>query len=107
MRKLKLNGKRGFGKVALVDPEDYIKVKNYSWTLDSNHRKGAREHLRVKSCIKGKHWKLHRFILGITDPKLTVDHINGNTLDNRRSNLQVLSFSDHARKTHADRKKAK
>jgi hypothetical protein len=33
--------------------------------------------------------KLHRVILGITDPKVLVDHINGNTLDNRRCNLRI------------------
>jgi hypothetical protein len=32
---------------------------------------------------------MHRIILGITDPKIHVDHINRNPLDNRRCNLRI------------------
>ncbi|MCU5407988.1 HNH endonuclease [Bacillus cereus] len=43
--------------------------------------------------IDGKNKKLHRYILGIhnEDPKMLVDHINGNTLDNRRENLRICT----------------
>jgi hypothetical protein len=35
--------------------------------------------------------KLHRFLLGLTDPTVHVDHINCDTLDNRRANLRIAS----------------
>lgn len=33
--------------------------------------------------------KMHRLILGLTDPKVFGDHVNGDTLDNQRSNIRA------------------
>lgn len=44
--------------------------------------------------VKGRNGKrpvyMHREILGITDTNTRVEHINGNRLDNRRSNLRIV-----------------
>jgi hypothetical protein len=34
---------------------------------------------------------LHRYLLGVTDPLIVVRHKNGNSLDNRRENLEIIS----------------
>jgi hypothetical protein len=38
---------------------------------------------------------MHRFILGITNPKIKVDHRNRYELDNRRTNLRIPTNSQN------------
>lgn len=75
------------------DYDDYI-TRMPSWFLS-----GAKNNYVTcdwRDCPGGrKKIRLHRFmVLGINDdPMIVVDHINGDTLDNRRCNLRVLSKS--------------
>lgn len=41
--------------------------------------------------------RLHRFIMDLTDPVLQIDHINGDTLDNRRENLRIVTPRENAK----------
>lgn len=72
------------GKVALIDDEDAW-ITQWKWSF------GGHEAVRQKK-TNGK-WGLvsmHRELCGF--PKgMIVDHINHNTLDNRRSNLRVVT----------------
>lgn len=41
--------------------------------------------------------KLHRFILGLTDPNIKGDHKDGNGLNNTRRNLRIATHSQNMR----------
>lgn len=49
--------------------------------------------------------RLHRLILGVTDPSIIIDHINGNKLDNRTSNLRIVTTSQNAMNQKKTQKK--
>jgi hypothetical protein len=70
------------GTVALVDDGDFDILSKFKWYHHSSNRGYAR------GKIDGKWTYMHRFI---TDAPAgsNVDHINRNTLDNRRLNLRI------------------
>ena len=76
----------------IVDEEDFHKVKKYNWQVVERDGKAIRVCRFERKNGFGRNVLLHRQILGVVDPKLQVDHINGNILDNRRSNLRICSI---------------
>lgn len=79
--------------VAIIDDCDYNRVSQYKWY------KSDRGYVKAGMKINGvfKVVSIHRFILGLTDPKIEVDHINRSRLDNRRKNLRTCSHVDNSR----------
>jgi hypothetical protein len=73
------------GRVALIDDEDYERVSQYKWCLSCGRYAQSKMGNR-----RNKPVYLHRFIMN-AQPGQEVDHINRNTLDNRRSNLRFCS----------------
>lgn len=71
------------GYVALVDDEDFERVNAIKWHAQPNHA-GI---VYASANIRHTRLKMHRFILGTHDG-LQVDHIDGDGLNNRRSNLR-------------------
>jgi hypothetical protein len=68
----------------IVDSSDYPLVKQYKWSLLNNGY--------VFTRVNGKAIGLSSFILGVCATKqMVVDHMDGDTLNNRRSNLRQCS----------------
>lgn len=76
----------------IIDKDDHAKISVHSWYLNGRKEKG----FYLKSIVGGKHILLHRYILDAKDDEV-VDHINGNTLDNRKENLRLCQRIENAR----------
>ena len=76
------------GKQAIVDDEDFERVNQWKWCFHKGNNEKNAYAFRFNSI------RMHRFILNV--PKgLHVDHINGDTLDNRKSNLRMCTNSEN------------
>lgn len=84
------------GMVAMVDDSDYDFLSQFKWGVNKSNQAYYAAHYFEKN---GKRfiYRMHRFILGLKDHKLFVDHINGNTLDNRRENLRICTHAENVR----------
>jgi hypothetical protein len=74
------------GFVAIVDDEDYGELNAHKWYYQ--HGYAAR---RKRNHEEGKaQFRLHRVVMNAPEG-MTVDHINGNRLDNRKENLRLCT----------------
>ena len=98
MRTVPLHGKTARGRVALVDDEDYDLVMGYRWSVRESGRASeerpipyAWAYVAAVGDRKRGSVAMHNLIMGI----IGVDHANGNTLDNQRSNLRPATQSEN------------
>jgi hypothetical protein len=86
MRELHLSN----NMVAWVDDEDYDNVIKKTWYGN----KASNSTIIYARC--GAIF-LHRFILGLKDKHIKCDHIDGNGLNNTKSNLRICTHSENMR----------
>jgi len=82
------------GSVALVDDEDFERVNRSHWKL---HPQGYAYRKTTRG--RGKHVTIlmHRFIMN-APAGMEVDHLHGSKLDNRKSQLCLITPLEHRRK---------
>ena len=83
------------GFEVIIDDEDFDRViKGKIWTLKQHHagKKYFFRHIQINN--KSKHEHLHRIIINANSYEV-VDHINGNTLDNRKCNLRICTHGQN------------
>jgi len=84
----------------LIDAEDVPLLEG--WTLAVQHKKNYVT-LQGSSSIKPRPHKLLARVLMKAPPGMVVDHINHNTLDNRKANLRICTSAENARNTRGHR----
>lgn len=79
------------GKYALVDAEDFDRINKFKWCLSSTQGRWfyASAWKRIPGG-KRERIKMHRVVLMAKAGQI-VDHINHDTLDNRKENLRICS----------------
>lgn len=84
----------------IIDDADFDKIQGFNWGISTGGYIVASDWRSEDKAINKKvyiHRLLHEFDL---EKGMTVDHINGDKLDNRRSNLRIASYSqNHANKS--------
>lgn len=98
MKKIPLKGKNGEGLFALVDDLDYEELSKYKWYPNTSKKKiyAARKYPSFRY--------LHRQIMGATERKVQVDHIDNDPLNNQRSNLRLCSQSQNNHNTSLNKR---
>lgn len=81
------------GQVALVDDDDFILLSQYNWYASKN-----KYTFYAKSDVRRSHPRrkiyMHRLILNCP-PGVEVDHVDGNGLNNQKSNLRMATRSQN------------
>jgi hypothetical protein len=80
------------GYVALVSPEDYDALSVFRW--HANVRKPGSVYAQ-RSAGVGQRILMHHAVSGRPPQGFVVDHINGDSLDNRRANLRHATLSEN------------
>ena len=89
----------GRGYIAIIDDQDFELINQYKWfalvrkgKLSAYAQANSRKPNGKKTVLK-----MHRLIMGLTDPKILVDHIDQDGLNNRRANLRTATSSENNR----------
>ena len=93
MKKIKVANDR----YAIVDDDDYMLLKDKNWYISIPNK--GQEYCYAGYCVwqdgAYHHVWMHRVVTG-AQPGQVVDHVNSNTLDNRKSNLRVCTLRENA-----------
>jgi hypothetical protein len=99
------------GKTTQVDDDIYDKLNKFKWYAQFikgiwyAYRSVREPKAGVGTRMKAKRIYMHREITGATKRWDIVDHINGNGLNNQRSNLRIVTNSENLKNSYKHRQK--
>lgn len=82
------------GYVTQVDDADWPLLQPFNWRAVVNTRPNCLK-VYASGYLAGRYIQMHRLIMS-TPTGVFVDHINGDTLDNRRANLRHCTHTENA-----------
>lgn len=98
MKEIKLSQ----GKIALVDDEDYEYLNQWKWYAYKDSKSYYAKRTNYSQGVS-KHIKMHRAILGVTNPEVFTDHIDHDGLNNQRHNIRIASRAQNNSNTSSCR----
>lgn len=89
--------------VALVDDSDFDFLNQWNWS-GCKHRNTYYAH-RVDTTGKDRiKIKMHRLLMGVSNPEISIDHKDGDGLNNQRGNLRIATNSQNSMNRRAVKK---
>ena len=95
MKRIYLSGKLGKGKFVIVDDDMFEYLNRWTWNDDGKGYAYRTQRYGLRKFNKKKNIRMHRLVLDVPEG-LIADHINGNTLDNRKINLRAANDQQSA-----------
>jgi len=101
MKQIPLTNKYKREIFALVDDEDYEKLSVFTWNF-YEHKNKTYAVRTDRSTGRQIPIRMHRVIMEVDDPKVLIDHMDRNGLNNQKSNLRKCSNKKNCanRKSH-------
>jgi len=84
------------GYIAICDEVDYTLVARYNWAEEVSTSTSYACAWLINAG-RGKSVRMHRILMGVTDPKIQVDHKDGNGLNNCRDNIRLATHAQNQR----------
>ncbi|MBO2536294.1 HNH endonuclease [Rummeliibacillus suwonensis] len=86
--------------IVLIDTADLKQISQYKWHVQQDSKS---DKLYIATTIGKTVLLMHNLIIGKPPKGHVVDHINHSTVDNRRSNLKIVSHADNIRNRELDK----
>ena len=80
----------------LIDDDDYEKIKDYKWNVLKKSN-GIYIICTARTADRKRHTLRMQRVIMNCNSGMDVDHVNGNTLDNRKSNLRICTHTENMR----------
>jgi hypothetical protein len=93
-------------RVALVDDDMFVELNRYSWCYNKNSKGDKYNGYAIRKSYapgEARHTiQMHRYVIHAKKGQF-VDHIDGNTLNNQRSNLRICTQARNLQNTYKNK----